>query len=36
MDVKFVVMANNVSIGAAASSIINAEVAVEKGVIVPP
>ncbi|KAF8524544.1 hypothetical protein BU17DRAFT_42652 [Hysterangium stoloniferum] len=36
LDVKFVVMANNVAIGAATSSIINAEVAVEKGIIVPP
>jgi len=36
MDVKFVVMANNVAIGAATSSIINAEVAVEKGFVLPP
>ncbi|KAG6373745.1 aspartate-semialdehyde dehydrogenase [Boletus reticuloceps] len=33
LDVKFVVLANNVSIGAATSSIINAEVAVLKGII---
>jgi len=33
LDVKFVVLANNVSIGAATSSIINAEFAVLKGVI---
>lgn len=36
MDIKFVLMANNVAIGAATSSIINAEVAVEKGYIRPP
>ncbi|KAF8551719.1 aspartate-semialdehyde dehydrogenase [Imleria badia] len=34
LDVKFVVLANNVSIGAATSSIINAEAAVLKGIIV--
>jgi aspartate-semialdehyde dehydrogenase len=33
LDVKFVCLANNVSIGAATSSIINAEVAVLKGVV---
>ncbi|KAJ8519689.1 hypothetical protein ONZ45_g3398 [Pleurotus djamor] len=33
LDIKFVVLANNVSIGAATSSIINAEYAVLKGVI---
>ncbi|PBK63430.1 aspartate-semialdehyde dehydrogenase [Armillaria solidipes] len=33
LDIKFVVLANNVSIGAATSSIINAELAVLKGVI---
>ena len=33
LDIKFVVLANNVSIGAATSSIINAEVAVLKNVI---
>ena len=33
LDVKFVVLANNVSIGAATSSIINAEVAVQKGIV---
>lgn len=33
LDIKFVVLSNNVSIGAATSSIINAEVAVSKGVI---
>ncbi|KDR77341.1 hypothetical protein GALMADRAFT_246722 [Galerina marginata CBS 339.88] len=33
LDVKFVVLANNVSIGAATSSIINAEVAVLKGIV---
>ena len=32
-DVKFVALSNNVSIGAATSSIINAEVAVLKGVV---
>ncbi|KAG7095397.1 hypothetical protein E1B28_006150 [Marasmius oreades] len=32
-DIKFVVLSNNVSIGAATSSIINAEVAVLKGII---
>ncbi|GJJ07008.1 hypothetical protein Clacol_001206 [Clathrus columnatus] len=36
MDIKFVLMANNVAIGAATSSLINAEVAVEKGYIHPP
>jgi len=35
LDVKFVVLANNVSIGAATSSIINAEFAVLKGVVQP-
>jgi aspartate-semialdehyde dehydrogenase len=34
LDIKFVVLANNVSIGAATSSIINAELAVLKGIIV--
>ncbi|QRV88219.1 aspartate-semialdehyde dehydrogenase [Ceratobasidium sp. AG-Ba] len=33
LDIKFVVLANNVCIGAATSSIINAEYAVSKGVI---
>lgn len=33
LDIKFVVLANNVCIGAATSSIINAEVAIAKGVI---
>jgi len=33
MDIKFVVLANNVSIGAATSSIINAELAVLKNVV---
>ena len=33
LDIKFVVLANNVSIGAATSSIINAEVAVIKGIV---
>lgn len=33
LDIKFVVLANNVSIGAATSSLINAEVAVSKGII---
>ncbi|KAG8218950.1 aspartate-semialdehyde dehydrogenase [Butyriboletus roseoflavus] len=33
LDVKFVVLANNVSIGAATSSIINAELAVLRGVV---
>lgn len=33
LDIKFVVLSNNVSIGAATSSIINAELAVLKGVI---
>lgn len=33
LDIKFVVLANNVSIGAATSSIINAELAILKGVI---
>jgi aspartate-semialdehyde dehydrogenase len=33
LDIKFVVLANNVSIGAATSSIINAEIACKKGVI---
>ncbi|PFH48997.1 hypothetical protein AMATHDRAFT_148648 [Amanita thiersii Skay4041] len=33
LDIKFVVLSNNVSIGAATSSIINAEIAVLKGVV---
>lgn len=33
MDIKFVVLSNNVSIGAATSSLINAEVAVAKGIL---
>jgi aspartate-semialdehyde dehydrogenase len=33
LDIKFVVLADNVSIGAATSSIINAEFAVLKGVV---
>ncbi|KZT06478.1 aspartate-semialdehyde dehydrogenase [Laetiporus sulphureus 93-53] len=33
LDIKFVVLANNVAIGAATSSIINAELAVSKGII---
>lgn len=33
LDIKFVLMANNVAIGAATSSLINAEVAIEKGYI---
>jgi len=33
LDIKFVVLVNNVCIGAATSSIINAEVAIAKGVI---
>lgn len=33
LDVKFVVLSNNVSIGAATSSIINAELAVLKGIV---
>ncbi|KAK4051104.1 aspartate-semialdehyde dehydrogenase [Microbotryomycetes sp. JL221] len=33
LDIKFVVLSNNVSIGAATSSIINAEYAVAKGII---
>jgi len=33
LDVKFVVLANNVSIGAATSSIINAEIAVIRGIV---
>ncbi|KAH8118851.1 aspartate-semialdehyde dehydrogenase [Phellopilus nigrolimitatus] len=33
LDVKFVVLANNVCIGAATSSIINAEIALSKGII---
>jgi aspartate-semialdehyde dehydrogenase len=33
LDIKFVVLANNVSIGAATSSILNAEIAVLKGII---
>ncbi|KAF9236196.1 aspartate-semialdehyde dehydrogenase [Melanogaster broomeanus] len=35
LDIKFVVLANNVSIGAATSSIINAELAILKGFIKP-
>jgi aspartate-semialdehyde dehydrogenase len=35
LDIKFVVMGNNVSIGAAMSSILNAEWAVQNGLIVP-
>ncbi|KAH7887411.1 aspartate-semialdehyde dehydrogenase [Phlebopus sp. FC_14] len=35
LDIKFVVLANNVSIGAATSSLINAEVAVIKGIVKP-
>lgn len=35
LDIKFVVLVNNVNLGAATSSIINAEVAVAKGVISP-
>ncbi|KAH7926801.1 aspartate-semialdehyde dehydrogenase [Leucogyrophana mollusca] len=34
LDIKFVVLANNVSIGAATSSIINAELAILKGVLI--
>lgn len=34
LDIKFVVLVNNVCIGAATSSIINAEIALAKGVIV--
>lgn len=34
LDIKFVVMANNVAIGAATSSIMNAEIAIAKGVVV--
>ena len=33
LDIKFVVLANNVAIGAATSSIINAEYAVLKGIV---
>ena len=33
LDIKFVVLANNVSIGAATSSIINAELAIAQGII---
>jgi aspartate-semialdehyde dehydrogenase len=33
LDIKFVVLANNVCIGAATSSIINAELAISKGVV---
>ena len=33
LDIKFVILANNVSIGAATSSIMNAEIAVLKGLI---
>lgn len=35
LDIKFVVLVNNVCIGAATSSIINAEIALAKGIIVP-
>ena len=35
LDIKFVVLVNNVCIGAATSSIINAEIAIAKGIIVP-
>ncbi|KIY68419.1 aspartate-semialdehyde dehydrogenase [Cylindrobasidium torrendii FP15055 ss-10] len=34
LDIKFVVLGNNVSIGAATSSILNAEIAVLKGIVV--
>ncbi|TDL30048.1 aspartate-semialdehyde dehydrogenase [Rickenella mellea] len=34
LDIKFIVLANNVCIGAATSSIINAEIAIAKGVVV--
>lgn len=34
LDIKFVVLANNVCIGAATSSIINAELAISKGIVV--
>ena len=33
LDIKFVVLANNVSIGAATNSIINTELAVIRGVV---
>jgi len=33
LDIKFVVLANNVCIGAATSSIINAELAISKGIV---
>ena len=36
LDVKFVVLANNVCIGAATSSIINAEIAIARGLVVMP
>jgi aspartate-semialdehyde dehydrogenase len=36
LDIKFVLLANNVSIGAATSSIMNAELAILKGVIAGP
>ncbi|KAF9226822.1 aspartate-semialdehyde dehydrogenase [Gyrodon lividus] len=36
LDIKFVVLANNVSIGAATSSIINAELAILKGFVKAP
>ncbi|KIJ20505.1 aspartate-semialdehyde dehydrogenase [Paxillus involutus ATCC 200175] len=36
LDIKFVVLANNVSIGAATSSIINAELAISKGFVKAP
>ena len=36
LDVKFVVMCNNVAIGAATSSIMNAEIALSKNLIIPP
>jgi aspartate-semialdehyde dehydrogenase len=34
LDIKFVAMANNVAIGAATSSIMNAEIAIAKGIVV--
>lgn len=36
LDIKFVVLANNVCIGAATSSIINAEIAIARGLVVVP
>lgn len=35
LDIKFVAMANNVSIGAAMSSILNAEYSVQNGIVLP-